>query len=162
MPHLSPVPLAEVPDADIRNRFGHYRNTRGLTPNGIMTLVRRPKFVCAFMALNQAVLCEGTVPTETTTPVSLASSHAAGCRYCQSHMASLSSICHASDEKIAALWDFEGSELFNDAERAAISLAPKAGTLPHEASEADFDGSRNIRTKARSSKSSPRSRCSAS
>ena len=139
MPHLKPVPLAEVPEADIRERFEHYKNTRGFTPNSIMTMVRRPNIVRAFMALNQAVLYEGTVPTETKMLVSLASSYAAGCRYCQSHMANLSSIYQAPDEKIAALWDFERSDLFSDAERAAIALALKAGALPNEATQADFD-----------------------
>lgn len=56
MPHLDPVPLSEVQDADIRERFEHYRRTRGFTPNSIMTMVRRPNIVRAFMALNQAVL----------------------------------------------------------------------------------------------------------
>ena len=71
--------------------------------------------------------------------VSLACSYAAGCRYCQSHMANLSSIYKASDAKIAALWNFQRSELFSDAERAAIGLAMKAGALPNEATQADFD-----------------------
>lgn len=139
MPHLAPVPLSEVQDEDIRQRFEHYRNTRGFTPNSIMTMVRRPDIVRAFMALNQAVLYEGTVPHETKMLVSLASSYASGCLYCQSHMANLSSIYKASDEKIAALWDFENSTIFNDAERAAIRLALKAGAVPNEASGADFD-----------------------
>lgn len=138
MPHLDPVPLSDVADADIRERFEHYKNTRGFTPNSIMTMVRRPNIVRAFMALNQAVLYEGTVPVETKMLVSLASSYAAGCRYCQSHMANLSAIYQASDEKIAALWDFENSELFSPAERAAISLAFKAARQPNEADEADF------------------------
>jgi alkylhydroperoxidase family enzyme len=59
------------------------------------------------MALNQAVLYEGTVPEETKMLVSLACSYAAGCLYCQSHMTNLASIYKASDEKIAALWNFE-------------------------------------------------------
>jgi uncharacterized peroxidase-related enzyme len=139
MPHLDPVPLADVPEADIRERFEHYRKTRGFTPNSIMTMVRRPNIVRAFMALNQAVLYEGTVPEETKMLVSLACSYAAGCRYCQSHMANLSSLYKAPDAKIAALWNFEKSDLFNSAERAAISLALKAGALPNEASDADFD-----------------------
>ena len=134
MAHLNPVPLAEVKDDDIRERFEHYRNTRGFTPNSIMTMVRRPNIVRAFMALNQAVLYEGTVPEETKMLVSLACSYAAGCLYCQSHMTNLASIYKASDEKIAALWDFENSTLFNDAERAAIRLALKAGAVPNEAS----------------------------
>ena len=139
MPHLAPVPLSEVQDEDIRQRFEHYRNTRGFTPNSIMTMVRRPDIVRAFMALNQAVLYEGTVPTETKMLVSLACSYAAGCRYCQSHMTNLASLYQASDAKIAALWNFEASDLFNDAERAAIRLALKAGAVPNEASAADFD-----------------------
>ena len=86
MPHLDPVPLSEVQDADIRERFEHYRNTRGFTPNSIMTMVRRPAIVRAFMALNQAVLYEGTVPHETKMLVSLASSYAAGCLHCHSEL----------------------------------------------------------------------------
>ncbi|RYY66247.1 MAG: carboxymuconolactone decarboxylase family protein, partial [Comamonadaceae bacterium] len=40
MPHLPPVPLSEVREDDIRERFEHYRRTRGFTPNSIMTMVR--------------------------------------------------------------------------------------------------------------------------
>jgi alkylhydroperoxidase family enzyme len=54
-------------------------------------------------------------------------------------MTNLSSIYKASAAKIAALWDFENSELFSPAERAAISLALKAGKVPNEATQADFD-----------------------
>ena len=142
MAHLNPVPLADVKEDDIRERFEHYRRTRGFTPNSIMTMVRRPDIVRTFMALNQAVLYEGTVPTETKMLVSLACSYAAGCRYCQSHMTNLASLYQASDAKIAALWNFEDSDLFNDAERAAIRLALKAGAQPNEAGEADFDALR--------------------
>ncbi len=85
MPHLDPVPLEDVKEDDIRQRFEHYQRTRGFTPNSIMTMVRRPNIVRAFMALNQAVL------------------------------------------------------LFSPAERAAIGLALKAGAVPNEAAQADFD-----------------------
>ncbi|MFI4927062.1 MAG: carboxymuconolactone decarboxylase family protein [Burkholderiales bacterium] len=139
MAHLDPVPLEQVQEADIRERFEHYRRTRGFTPNSIMTMVRRPEIVRAFMALNQAVLYEGTVPRQTKMLVSLASSYAAGCLYCQSHMANLSSLYEAPDEKIAALWNFEENELFSPAERAALRLAFKAGRQPNEATQADFD-----------------------
>ena len=139
MPHLAPIPLEKIEDQDIRERFDHYKRTRGFTPNSIMTMVRRPGIVRAFMALNQAVLYEGTVPHETKMLVSLASSLASGCLYCQSHMANLSSIYDASDEKIAALAGFEDSTLFSPAERAAIRLGFKAGRQPNETSASDFD-----------------------
>lgn len=138
MAHLQPLENEQIPDQDILKSFAHYQSTRGFVPNSIRTMARRPNLVRAFMALNQAVLYEGTVPTETKMLVSLASSMAAGCRYCQSHMANLSSIYEASDEKIAAIWEFETSEVFSPAERAAIAIGIKAGTTPNEASEEDF------------------------
>mgnify|MGYP002713163328 CR=1 FL=1 len=54
-------------------------------------------------------------------------------------MANLASIYKASDQKIAAVWEFETSDLFSDAERAALRLALHAGYLPNEATQADFD-----------------------
>lgn len=139
MPHLRPLENSEIDDKDITDRFKHYAKTRGFVPNSIRTMARRPNIVKTFMALNQAVLYEGTVALELKMLVSLASSLASGCRYCQSHMANLSSIYEASDEKISAIWEFESSDLFSPAERAAISLAMKAGNLPNDASQEDFD-----------------------
>jgi len=91
------------------------------------------------MALNQAILYEGTVSEELKMLISLIASQAAGCRYCQAHMANLSYIYKASREKIAAVWDWETSPLFSDAERAALTLAFKASVLPNEATKEDFD-----------------------
>ena len=139
MAHLRPLEMNEIEDREILDRFQHYADTRGFTPNSIRTMARRPNIVKAFMALNQAVLYEGSVSEELKMLVSLASSLASGCRYCQSHMSNLSSIYNAPDKKIEAIWEFESSDLFSDAERAAITLAMKAGTLPNDASQEDFD-----------------------
>ncbi|MGA0807414.1 MAG: carboxymuconolactone decarboxylase family protein, partial [Pseudohongiellaceae bacterium] len=116
-----------------------YERTRGFVPNSIKTMARRPNIAKRFGALNQAILYEGTVPEELKMLISLVSSLAAGCRYCQSHMANLASIYKASDQKIAAVWEFETSEHFSAAERAALRLALHAGYLPNEADQADFD-----------------------
>lgn len=136
MAHVLPLHPEAVPE--FRERFEHYANTRGFVPNSILTMARRPGIARAFMDLNRAVLYEGTVPEELKMLVSLITSQAAGCRYCQAHMANLSSIYQASDQKIAAVWDFESSPLFSDAERAALRLAYRAGLNPNEASAADF------------------------
>jgi uncharacterized peroxidase-related enzyme len=126
-------------DDELKALHDHYTATRGFMPNSIMTMSRRPGIAKAFGALNQAVLYEGTVPVETKMLVALMSSYAAGCQYCQSHMANLSSIYDAPDEKIAAIWEFESSELFSEAERAALRLALKSATLPNAAEQSDFD-----------------------
>lgn len=74
-----PIALADIKEGDIRERLEHCRKTRGFTPSSIMTMVRRPNIVWAFMARHQAVLQEGTVPEEAKLLVSLARSFGAGC-----------------------------------------------------------------------------------
>jgi len=138
MPHMKPLAADAVP-TDIQERFDHYRKTRGFTPNSIRTMARRPDIVRAFMQLNQAVLYEGTVSQELKMLVSLIASQAAGCRYCQAHMANLSKIYEASQQKIAAVWSFETAECFSDAERAALRLAYKGALAPAQATQEDFD-----------------------
>ena len=137
MAHLDPLPWDATPQ--FRARFEHYQNTRGFVPNSILTMARRPAIAEAFMDLNKAVLYEGTVAEELKMLVSLIASQASGCRYCQAHMANLSSIYHASDEKIRAVWEFETSALFSAAERAALRLAYHAALVPNEASAENFD-----------------------
>ena len=138
MAHMEPLPLDSVPE-DIQERFTHYKKTRGFTPNSIQTMVRRPNIVRAFMQMNQVVLYEGTVDEELKMLVSLIASQAAGCRYCQAHMANLSKIYNASTEKIAMVWDFESCNLFSDAEKAALRLACYGAMSPSQASQEHFD-----------------------
>lgn len=137
MAHIEPLQNNEVDD-ELRTMFEHYEATRGFCPNSVKTMARRPNISKAFGRLNQVILYEGSVAEDLKMLVALASSVASGCQYCQSHMTNLSSIYNLSDEKIAALWEFETSALFDGGERAAIRLALKAGNLPNEASEEDF------------------------
>ncbi len=136
MAHVSPLRRDDLPQ--FKERFDHYERTRGFVPNSILTMARRPRIAEAFMDLNQAVLYEGTVPEELKMLVSLVASQAAGCRYCQAHMANLARIYKASAEKIAAVWEYETSPLFSEAERAALRLAHKAALQPNLADAADF------------------------
>ena len=136
MAHLDPLPRESL--TEFKERLDHYAATRGFVPNSIMTMARRPAIARAFMDLNRAVLYEGTVAPELKMLVSLIASQAAGCRYCQAHMANLASIHASSDAKIAAVWSFEQSPLFSAAERSALRLALKAARVPNEANAEDF------------------------
>ena len=137
MAHLDPLPWEANPQ--FRERFEHYQNTRGFVPNSILTMQRRPAIAQAFMDLNRAVLYEGTVAQELKMLVSLVTSQAGGCRYCQAHMTNLASIYQASDDKIRAVWSFETSPLFSPAERAALRLGYHAALVPNEATGDHFD-----------------------
>ena len=136
MPHLDPLPWDAVPQ--FRERFEHYQDTRGFVPNSILTMSRRPHIAAAFMDLNRAVLYEGTVSEELKMLISLITSQASGCRYCQAHMTNLSSIYQASDEKIRAVWAFDTSALFSAAERAALRLGYHSALVPNEVTAEDF------------------------
>ena len=136
MAHIRPLPRDVHPE--FTERFDHYEATRGFIPNSILTMQRRPGIAEAFMALNKAVLYEGTVPEETKMLVSLISSQATGCRYCQAHMSNLSVIYKASAEKIVAVWEWESSDLFSPAEKAALTLAYHASLVPNQATENHF------------------------
>jgi uncharacterized peroxidase-related enzyme len=135
---MDPLPFDSVAE-DIQERFVHYQETRGFTPNSIQTMARRPEIVRAFMQLNKAVLYDGTVSEELKMLVSLIASQVAGCRYCQAHMANLSKIYKASEDKIAKVWEFETSDLFSDGERAALRVAYHGAMAPAEATQAHFD-----------------------
>jgi len=135
---MDPLSVDAVAE-DIRERFVHYEKTRGFTPNSIRTMARRPEIVRAFMQLNQAILYEGSVSAELKMLVSLVASQAAGCRYCQAHMANLSKIYKASQEKIGQVWEFETADCFSGAERSALRLAYKGALSPAQATQEDFD-----------------------
>jgi len=138
MAYMDPLPFDSVP-GDIQERFTHYKDTRGFTPNSIQTMARRPEIVRAFMQLNKVVLYEGTVAEELKMLVSLIASQAAGCRYCQAHMANLSKVYKASEEKISQVWEYETSDLFSEAERAALRLACHCAMAPSQATQEHFD-----------------------
>lgn len=137
MAHLNPLPREELPQYEAL--FERYDRIRGFLPNSILTMGRRPNIADAFMQLNQAILYEGTVSEQLKMLISLVTSAATGCRYCQSHMSNLSSVYGASDEKIQAVWSYQTSLLFSDGERAALDLAFHAAQVPNCATAAHFD-----------------------
>ncbi|MYI69519.1 MAG: carboxymuconolactone decarboxylase family protein, partial [Boseongicola sp. SB0673_bin_14] len=63
---------------------------------------------------------------------------ASGCVHCQSHGSYHLHKIGMPDEKIQALWSFESSDLFSDAERAALSLALAAGAAPNASGPEHF------------------------
>jgi alkylhydroperoxidase family enzyme len=65
-------------------------------------------------------------------------SYGAGCRYCQAHEVARSHQAGVSLDKISAIDDFEHSELYRDAERAALRLALAAGQSPNAATPEHF------------------------
>jgi len=56
---------------------------------------------------------------------------ATGCRYCQAHTALAAQRYGASQARLDAIWDYQSSQLFSDAERAAFNFAIAAASVPN-------------------------------
>jgi len=107
-------------------------------PNSVPTLAYRPEIMQAAGGLWAAVMGPGTVDRGLKWLVGYMASMAAGCRYCSAHTATGANSCGVSAEKIEAVWDYERSDLYSAAERAAIDVARLAGQVPNAVGDADF------------------------
>ena len=124
---IEPLPPGHTPE--LKATFARFEQNLGFVPNSILTMQRRPAIAQAFMDLNRAVLYEGTVAEELKMLVSLVTSQASGCRYCQAHTALAAQRYGASDARIAEVWNYERSDLFNAAEKAALAFAQAAASV---------------------------------
>ena len=137
MARLDPVPREEA--AELEDLFTHYEETLSFVPSSLYTMARRPGILRAFAELNTQIWSSGTLPRELKPLIAIISSAAAGCRYCQAHSAVGAREGGVEVRKITAVWEFETSPLFSDAERAALRLARDASVVPNCVIDAHFD-----------------------
>lgn len=141
MARIAPLPREEVPE--LEESFGPVEQRMGFLPNSLLTMARRPEVLRGVASLAQAART-GTVSRELKELVALVASTAAGCRYCQAHTASNATRVGTEAAKIANVWSYETSDLFSDAERAALRLAHHAALVPNLATDEDFDEARRF------------------
>lgn len=140
MANLEPLRREELPE--LEELFQHYDETLTFVPNSLYTMARRPEILSAFSDLITKIWRTGTLPIELKPLIAIISSQAAGCRYCQAHEAVDARERGVDAEKIAAVWEFETSQLFSEAERSALRLARDASLLPNLATAGHFDALR--------------------
>ena len=105
--------------------------TMGFLPNSMLTMAHWPELTQTFAALGGTVLAGGELDAELKQLIAFVVSNAAGCRYCQAHTSHSAVRAGASEEKIQAAFEFESSEYFSEAERAALRVALHAGMNPN-------------------------------
>ncbi len=111
----------------------------GFVPVSMKVMARSPALLQAFMGLSMTIMGPGsTLKGDLRQMIAHVTSKAAGCLYCQAHTSEQVHRNGASPEKIAALWSYETSDLFTEAERTALALAEAAGSVPNQASDAHF------------------------
>jgi uncharacterized peroxidase-related enzyme len=137
MANMQPLRREDLPELEAL--FAHYDGTLSFVPNSLVTMARRPEILRAFSELITQVWNTGTLPKPLKPLIGIVSSVAAGCRYCQAHEAVDARERGIADAKIAAIWDFERSPLFDDGERAALRFARDASLVPNEVTPKHFE-----------------------
>jgi len=130
MAFLEPLPPEATPE--LAETFDHFRQILGFVPNSLLTMQRRPEIVRAFGVLTEAVMDPGgSVEPAFKRLLAHFASRASGCQYCQAHSLVAAGISGVSQEKIDAIWEYQTSELYTDAERAGLDFALAAGSVPN-------------------------------
>ncbi len=137
MANMEPLPRGQHPE--LEELFARYDRTLSFVPNSLFTMARRPEILRAFSELITQIWNTGTLPKALKPLVGIVASMAAGCRYCQAHEAVDAAERGVDEEKIAAIWDFERSPLFDGGERAALRFARDASLVPNEVTPAHFE-----------------------
>jgi uncharacterized peroxidase-related enzyme len=134
MAHLSPLPPDTTPE--LADTFRHFADILGFVPNSLLTMQRRPAIVRAFGQLTAAVMDpEGAVDPGFKRLLAHFSSRASGCQYCQAHSLVAAGISGVEQDKIDAVWDYQTSPLYSEAERVALDFALAAGSVPNTVDE---------------------------
>lgn len=130
-------PLETDHDDEMVSLVAFFEETLGFTPNSVLTMQRRPAIAKAFIALNMAVMeNHGRVTAEQKRLIGHIASLTAGCRYCQAHTALAAKRYGASEARLAAIWEYDRSDVFTPAEKAAFTYARAASAVPSFLDEA--------------------------
>ena len=130
MAHLDPLPAESSPD--LQEDFAIFERILGFVPNSLLTMQRMPGMVKGFGELTKAVMDpQGSVDLGFMRLIAHFASRAAGCQYCEAHSLVAARIHGIDQEKLEAIWVYQTSPLYSDAERAALDFALAAGSVPN-------------------------------
>ncbi|MDM3870843.1 carboxymuconolactone decarboxylase family protein [Porticoccus sp. W117] len=138
MAHMQPLPADTHPE--LADDFQIFVEILGFVPNSLLTMQRSPDMVKGFGVLTKAVMnAEGGVDLGFMRMLAHFCSRAAGCQYCEAHSLVAAQIHGIPQEKIDALWDYQTSEHYSDAERVALDFALAAGSVPNNVDQSLMD-----------------------
>lgn len=138
MPHITPVDLSASDDAKADIEW--LASATGFVANSMLTLSHRPEIAKAVLGLIRAVVRnpDGAVDPALRWMIAHVTSLSNGCQYCSAHTFKNGADNGVPEDKLEALWDFEKSALFSDAERAALRVAMTGGQCPSYATPEDM------------------------
>lgn len=141
MPRLPVVPPDQIENFD--ELFGPMVAHYGYATNAVLTMAHVPDIMRAYINLSNAVLrTDRKIPRTLKWMVAHVASRSAGCTYCATHTIQNATTVRGStfdEKKVAAIWEYETSPLFTEAERAALHVARGAAVQPNSVTDEDFD-----------------------
>jgi alkylhydroperoxidase family enzyme len=127
---MKPLPAETTPE--LSDDFAIFERILGFVPNSLLTMQRRPKMVKGFGELTKGVMDpDGPVDLGLMRLIAHFASRAAGCQYCEAHSLVAAKIHDVPQDKLDAIWDYQQSPLYNEAERVALDFALAAGSVPN-------------------------------
>ena len=138
MSRVNPLDPKDIPE--LMDVFDPVIERMGFIPNSQLVMAYKPDMLRAFVELGKAVYKqdEGSIPFALKNLIGNMASQSAGCMYCVAHTASNSVRAGVADDKVVAMWEFETSDLFTEAERAALRFAQAAAQVPNMTDDKDF------------------------
>src|SRR5437870_10562635 len=134
-PRLAPLPPVPV----LNEPFEASRKSLGFIPNSLLIMQRKPKMVKAWAQMSAAVWDpESKVDRGFKRLIAHVASRAAGCQYCMAHTAGGAMHFGVDEAKVAAIWDYQTSPLYSEAERTALDVAVAAGSVPNAVTDEMF------------------------
>ncbi|MEK9646601.1 MAG: peroxidase-related enzyme [Alphaproteobacteria bacterium] len=132
--------LADDELGDLMEVIEPSRKVLGFVPNSQRIMAHKPELLRAFAQLVGAVYGpkNSVLDPRLKSMIAAASSLTAGCMYCVAHTSSTTSLTGVDDEKLSAIWEFETSDKFTEAEKSALRFAQAASAVPNMVTDADF------------------------
>ena len=142
MTRVAPLSLEELPP-ETRKSLEFARETMGFTSNDVLAMARWPELLSALERMVGVIYSSTQIDAGLKRMIAMVVSAASGCRYCHAHTAhGAARMAGADTEMVEAVWEYQTSPLFSDAERAALDLALASGQQPNAACDAHFEALR--------------------
>jgi len=134
-PRLAPL----LPDPELSEPLEAARKSLGFIPNSLLIMQRKPKMVKAWAQMSAAVWDpESKVDRGFKRLIAHVASRAAGCQYCMAHTVEGAVHFGVDERKASAVWEYQTSPLFSEAERVALDVAVAASAVPNAVTDGMF------------------------
>lgn len=125
---------------ELQEYVSRARDRMGFVPNSMLTMANKPEFLQAVLPMLFYMSSPTfSIDADLREMIAFMVSYGSGCRYCQAHSIHGAERFGVPANKIENLWRYAESDLYSDAEKAALDFAFVAGQQPSGATHAHFD-----------------------